>query len=198
MKQKNILCLASSAILLFFLFLFQGCSKSSGGNNSTPPATDYYLTASVNGKSFAANFVSTTDGGPGIAGTTTSNGIQFIVGFGIQIVNTNDSSIFVIVFPANTPLNTPTSLSPTVNTGLVYSAESSPGSPNYNVYGTNPAYGGSGTFTITEYDQTKKVVAGTFSATLGSTTNSTVSITNGKFRCTIIGTTSNFPPNVKF
>ena len=196
MKQKNNLRLASSVILLFSLFLFHACSKSSGSN--TAPNTGYYFTANVNGKSFAANFVSPTDGGPGIAATTSSNGVLFVVAFGIQIVNTNDSSIFLIVFPASTPLNTATNLSPGINTGAAYSAEASPGSSTYNAYGTNPAYGGSGTFTVTEYDQTKKVVAGTFSGTFGSATSTTVSITNGKFRCAITSSTSNFPPNVKF
>jgi hypothetical protein len=181
----------------FLLFVLQGCSKSSGGN-TTNPNTGYYFSATINGKSFSANFVSPTDGGPGIASTTTSNGVTFVVGFGIQIVNTNDSSIIVIVFPATTPLNTPTNLSPGINTGAAYSAEASLGSSTYNAYGTNPAYGGSGTFTVTEFDQTNKVVAGTFSGTFGSATNTSVTVTNGKFRCTLVSSTTAFPPNVKF
>jgi hypothetical protein len=182
----------------FSILLIQSCKKSSGGGNSNPPNSSYYFTATVNGKSFAANFVSPTDGGPGIAATTSSNGVLFVVAFGIQIVNTNDSSIFLIVFPATTPLNTPTNLSPGINTGAAYSAEASPGSTTYNAYGTNPSYGGSGTFTVTEFDKTAKVVAGTCSGTFGSSTGSTISITNGKFRCALTSSTSSFPPNVKF
>jgi hypothetical protein len=197
MKHKTIPRISAIAITaLLGFFLLQSCKKSSGG--STAPATGYYFTATINGKSFTANFVSPNDGGPGIASTTTSNGVTFVVGFGIQIANTNDSSIMVIVFPITTPLNTPTDLSPGINTGAAYSVEASPGSSTYNSYGTNPAYGGSGTFTVTEFDQTNKVVAGTFNGTFGSSANTTVTVTNGKFRCNLISSTSTFPPNVKF
>ena len=197
MKHRSMLrFIAIVSTVVFISLLIQSCKKSSGG--SAAPATGYYFTATINGKSFAANFVSPTDGGPGIASTTTSNGVTFVVGFGIQIANANDSSIMVIVFPITTPLNTPTDLSPGINTGAAYSAEASPGSSTYNSYGTNPAYGGSGTFTVTEFDQTNKVVAGTFNGTFGSSANTTVIVTNGKFRCNLISSTSTFPPNVKF
>ncbi len=199
MKQQKLLRLAIASFIIFFgLFFLQGCSKSSGSGNNTTPNTGYYFSATISGKAFSANFISPTDGGPGIASTTTSNGVTFVVGFGIQIENGNDSSIIVIVFPTTTPLNTPTYLSPGINTGAAYSTEASPGSSTYNAYGTNPAYGGSGTFTVTEFDQTNKVVAGTFSGTFGSSTNTTVSVTNGKFRCALVSSTTAFPPNVKF
>jgi len=196
MKQHSLLRFALIPSIVFGLLFLQGCSKSSGSNNTNP--TGYYFSATINGKSFSANFVSPTDGGPGIASTTTSNGVNFVVGFGIQIQNGNDSSIIVIVFPSTTPLNTPTNLSPGINTGAAYSVEAAPGSSSYNAYGTNPAYGGSGTFTVTEFDQTNKIVAGTFSGTFGSSSNTTVSVAKGKFRCALVNSTTAFPPNVKF
>ena len=196
MKRHSLL----RVTLIFFIVLsglfFQGCSKSSSDNST--PDTGYYFKATIGGKAFSANFVSPTDGGPGVASTTTSNGVTFVVGFGIQIANGNDSSLIVIIFPSTTPLNTPTDLSPGINTGAAYSVESAPGAPSYTAYGTNPAYGGSGTFTVTEFDQTNKVVAGTFSGTFGSSANTTVTVTNGKFRCALVNSTTGFPPNVKF
>ena len=172
------------------------CKKSSGSSNNSNAA--YPFTATVKGSGWSANFISPTDGGPGIASTTVSYGVNYVVAFGIQVQNGNDTSIMVIVFPANTPLNTPTDLSPAANTGAAYSVEASPGSSTYNAFGTNTAYGGSGTFTVTDFDQTNKIVAGTFSGTFGSATGSTISVTNGKFRCKLISSTSSFPPNVKY
>ncbi len=195
MTQINNIRFLAFALVCSFAFL-PGCKKNSG--NTDNPNSTFYFQATVSGKSFNANFVSPTDGGPGIAATTVSNGVTYVVAFGIQILNTNDSSLFLIVFPSSTPLNTATSLSPSVNTGIAYTVEASPGSPDYYTYGTNPAYGGSGTFTVTEFDQAKKIVAGTFSATLGSSTGSTVNVTNGKFNCTLVSSTNSFPPNVKF
>jgi hypothetical protein len=42
------------------------------------------------------------------------------------------------------------------------------------------------------------VVAGTFSGTFGSSANTTVTVTNGKFRCALVNSTTAFPPNVKY
>jgi len=186
------------AILLIVLssLVSPACKKSSGSSNNGN--SSYPFTATLNGSGWSANFISPTDGGPGIASTTISYGVNYVVAFGIQVQNGNDTSIMVIVFPANTPLNTPTDLSPAANTGAAYSVEASPGSSTYNAYGTNTAYGGSGTFTVTEFDQTNKIVAGTFSGTFGSAAGTKISVSNGKFHCKLISSTNSFPPNVKY
>jgi hypothetical protein len=193
-KKTAIRFYAFALIVLPVLFTFQNCKKSSGSSSSD---SSYPFTATVSGKAFSANFVNPSIGGPGFAEVDNTNGLSIMVCVGIQIINSNDTNIFVVVFPTNITLNKPINLDPTLNTGASYAAETSPGSGAYNVYGTNPAYGGSGTLTVTEYDQVNNVVAGTFSGTLGSTAGTTVTVTNGKFRCTITTASNPFPPNVK-
>ena len=88
-----------TAILLFSLLFLQGCKKSSGSDGASN--STYPFTASVNSNAWTANFVNAGIGGPGIAEVTSSNGLTEVIAVGIQIVNTNDSSIFVVVFPAS-------------------------------------------------------------------------------------------------
>jgi hypothetical protein len=69
-------------------------------------------------------------------------------------------------------------------------------------YNSDPANKGSGSLTVTSFDQTAKVIEGTFSGTFGLVSGgaTTVQVTNGKFKC-IYTTQANanpFPPNVKF
>jgi hypothetical protein len=199
MKQKMVPRLSTiSIVILFISLVLPGCKKSSG-SGSGAPTSGYPFSATVSGKAFNANFISPTAGGPGFAAIDNANGLSIMVAVGIQIVNTNDSSLFVVVFPTSITLNKPINLDPSLNTGAAYSTEASPGSSVYNSYGTNPANGGSGTLTVTEYDQVNKVVAGTFSGTFGSAPGGpTISVTNGKFRCIITTVSNPFPPNVKF
>jgi hypothetical protein len=195
-KKTTIRFCVFALMMLPVLFTFQGCKKSSGNSSSN---SSYPFTATISGKAFSANFVNPSIGGPGFAEVDNTNGLSIMVCVGIQIANTNDSSLFVVVFPTDITLNKPINLDPSLNTGAAYSTEASPGSSTYNSYGTNPAYGGSGTLTVTEYDQVNKVVAGTFSGTFGSAPGGqAVSVTNGKFRCVITTVSNPFPPNVKY
>lgn len=185
-------------LTLFFLsvaLFLSACSKKNGNGSSS---TAYPFTATVNGSSFNANFVNPSIGGPGIAEIVNDNGLNIVIAVGIQIPSAKDTNLFVVVFPANITLNQPTDLNPNLNNGVAYSMEASPGSSTYIAYGTNPAYGGSGTLTVTELNQTTHEVAGTFSGTLGSSTGTTISVSNGKFHCILTSVSNPFPPNVKF
>jgi hypothetical protein len=118
---------------------------------------------------FSANFVRPALGGPGIAEIDITSTLNAIAAVGIQI-NGSDTDIFVVAFPTDITLNQPIDLNPNLNTGAALAVETDPTTSTYDYYGTNPAYGGSGTLTITQEDRTKNVVSRTFSGTLGSST----------------------------
>jgi hypothetical protein len=176
--------------LLFPLFcLVQGCKKSSGGDAST----SYYFTATVNGKAWAANTSNNSYHSPALGGLTTANGVGVAAVVAVQAIN-NDSSAFVVVFPQNITLNTQYAVNPAQYTEGAYVSEVSPGSASYNQYNTTSTTGGSGSLTITLFDQTAKVMEGTFSGVFGSLTGgAAVTVTNGKFRCPYTTDASQLP-----
>jgi hypothetical protein len=170
--------LTFSAMIIFTLL--QGCKKDSGGDTNS---SGYYLTANVNGTAWSANVNSTLNNAPAVAAATSSNGISVILVLGVKAVNT-DSSAIVVIFPQNITVNQQYSFDDSKFSEAAYITSASPGSTTYYGYNTTAATGGSGTITVTAFDQTAKIVEGNFSGTFGSQTGrAPVQVTNGKFRC---------------
>jgi hypothetical protein len=184
--------------IILVLFFFQSCKKDSAGasNNSS----GYYLTATVNGESWSANVNSKLNNSPAIGGITSANGVNVVVLLGIKAVN-NDSSVVAVIFPQYATLNKTYNFDDSQYSEAAYGAEISPGLPGYYGYNTTSATGGSGTFTITAFDQTTKLIEGSFSGTFGSQNGKpAVQITNGRFRCPYTTDASQLPKSggVKF
>jgi hypothetical protein len=168
--------------ILFTTLVLQSCKKDSDATNGNNPS-GYYLTANVNGSSWASNVNTTLNNAPALAAITTTNGVTVVVMLGIKAVN-KDSSGIVVIFPKNATLNKSYDFDASQYSEGAYAAETTPGSATYNGYNTLPVTGGSGSFTITSFDETAMTIEGTFSGTFGSQTGKpAVQITNGKFRC---------------
>ena len=181
MRKFTDYCRIAMAFLVS-LTLLQACSKSSGSDNSSTSST-YYMTATVDGKAWAANMSNNSFKSPALGGITTSNGTSIMVVLGIY-GNNKDTSAFAVLFPQSTALNQTMAFDVTKITEAAYISETAPGTAVYNGYNTTPATGGSGSFSVITFDQVNKVIEGTFTGTFGSTAGSTkVQITNGKFRC---------------
>ncbi len=191
-----------SIALLMMLFpalmVIQSCKKSSGGSDDTN-TSGYYLTASLGGKDWSANVKSPTlDNSPAIAGITNANGVNIVVLVGIAAAN-KDTTAIALVFPQNIQLNKPFSFDATKYLEGAYIAETAPGATTYYGYNTTPATGGSGTITVTTFDQTGKIIEGSFSGIFGSQTGrAAIPVTNGKFRCIYTTNAAQLPPNIKF
>lgn len=178
MKQEIILRL--TAVILFCTLLTQSCSKSSGGDSN---ASVNYLTADVNGQSWSANVNSTLNNSPALAVVTSSNGITVLLLIGIKAVN-KDTTAMAVIFPQNITVSKTYAFNAAQYLEGAYISEIAPGSATYYGYNTTAATGGSGTITVTQFDQSAKIVEGTFSGTFGSQQGRpAVQITNGKFHC---------------
>ncbi|HZK64161.1 MAG TPA: hypothetical protein VFC34_08455 [Puia sp.] len=190
MKQKNVtLCAVLIAVCCLSLLLFPACKKSSGSDNSGSSA--YYLSATVNGKSWNANYNTNTGDVFAVAEITSSGSVSVVLALGIQLAN-KDTSAIALVFPKNITLGKAYDFENDLYTAGAY-ADNSAG------YNTSPANHGSGTITVTNFDQTGNIVEGIFSGSFGTTNGSSViQITNGKFRCLLTTATQQLPPNVKF
>ncbi|MGC4034576.1 MAG: hypothetical protein QM764_01355 [Chitinophagaceae bacterium] len=200
MKSK---LLRSTGITSLFVFitslLFTGCKKDShdGGGGSS----EYYLTATVDGKAWTANVKSTLNNAPAIAATTSSGSVSILFLVGINAVG-NDSTAIILIFPQNVEVSKTISFDATKYSEGGYIAETAPGATTYYSYNSTPATDGSGSFMITTFDQTNKLIEGTFSGTFGSQTSgrSAIQITNGKFRCPYTADVNQLPKSggVKF
>lgn len=175
--------IAVSMLLFPALLALQSCKKSSGGGDA-PNTSGYYLTATVGGKDWSANVPAPAlQNSPAIAAVTTVNGVNIMVMIGVKTAN-KDTTAIALVFPQNLQLNKAFTFDASKSLEAAYIAEISPGSGTYYGYNTTPATGGSGTMTITSFDQTNKVIEGTFSGVFGSQTGrAALSFTSGKFRC---------------
>src|SRR5580692_10611042 len=98
-KLSRFPAMALSFVLL--LSLLAGCKKDAGSDNNS---SGYYLTANVDGKSWAANVNSSLNNSPTIAAVTSSGGVSVLFLVGINAVN-KDSTAIVVVFPQNAELN---------------------------------------------------------------------------------------------
>jgi hypothetical protein len=169
-------------LFLVGITLLQACSKSSGSDNSSASST-YYMTATVDGKAWAANMSNNSFKSPALGGITTSNGTSIMVVLGIY-ANNKDTSAFAVLFPQSTALNQTMAFDVSKITEAAYISETTPGSAVYNGYNTTTTTGGSGSFSVTNFDQVNKVIEGTFSGSFGATSGTAkVQVTNGKFRC---------------
>ncbi len=177
----------------------QSCKKSSGGGDDTTNTSGYYLTANVGGKDWSANVKSSLQNSPSIAAITTANGAKIVLLIGVKAVN-KDTTAFALIFPQNIQLNKAFTFDANKYLEGAYIEEMSAGSPTYYGYNTTPATGGSGTITITTFDQTNSVIEGTFSGTFGSQNGrAALPVTNGKFRCIYTTDNSQLPvPGSKF
>jgi hypothetical protein len=191
-KMKNFLLRFAAPLLL--LSSFYGCKKSSGGSDSNNNP-QYYLTATVAGKAWAAN-VSNNSLHSACTGMLVKSGsVSVVIALGIQAKSSTDSTAIALIFPSGITLGQQTTFDDKKYSEGAYATMTSG-------FNTLPANKGSGTITINTFDQSAMVIEGTFTGTFGlaSGGTSTVKITDGKFRCNYTTQTNAnpFPPNVKF
>lgn len=154
-------------VLLFALLLLTGCSKTS-------PEPEFYMSATIDGNNWSANVANSEN--TNVAAIVSQGLVAVVAG---QTVDNNTTSVGV-VFPKTIALNQPVAIVPAKNIALAYSISQTDG------YSADPARGGSGTLTITRFDETAGVVEGTFAGNAVFNKNSTrVSIANGRFRSAI-------------
>jgi hypothetical protein len=154
-------------LLLLSVVLLAGCSKKS-------PEPEFYVTATVDGNLWIAN-VANSQNTP-VAAIISQN---MVVVIGSKDADNAITSLGV-VFPKSIALNQAIAFNPAKNLALAYSISPTEG------YSADPAKGGSGTLTITRFDETAGVVEGTFSGeAIFNKNSSRVSITNGRFRSAI-------------
>ncbi|MDR3712174.1 MAG: hypothetical protein P4L51_05120 [Puia sp.] len=162
-------------LLLFLLPCLQNCKKSGGSSGNAPGAgldTAYYLTADINGKSWAAN-VNLQNGAAVLAGGSST----YIAVVGLQVVG-KDSTALEMIFNKAANLNTESYFNPAYYNALAYGNSTT-------AYGTQPTVNNSdGSFVLTQLDGVKGIMAGTFNATIKTKDLSQIlSVTNGKFKC---------------
>ena len=173
---------ATPLLVAVFLSIFiQSCSKSSGSSDNN--ASGYYLNATVNGQAWAANVHSTLNNSTALAVVTNSGGTSVLLLLGLKAVNT-DTSAVVLIFPQNITVNKAFAFNAAQYLEGAYVQEIAPGSGTYYGYNTTPATGGSGSITITLFDQSAKIIEGVFNGSFGSQQGrAAVQIADGKFRC---------------
>ncbi len=155
-------------LLLLSLVLLTACSKKSS------PEPEYYMTATVDGKSWVANAANSQNTPVAAA---ISQGLVAVIA--LQDANSALTAL-ALVFPPSVALNQAVAINPAKNTALAYAISSTEG------YSADPAKGGSGTLTVTRYDDKAGIVEGTFSGeAINSQNGSRISITNGRFRSAI-------------
>jgi hypothetical protein len=157
----------NAKFLLFGLLLLAGCSKKD-------PEPEFFVSATIDGKPWTANVANSQN--TNVAAIINQN---LVVVVGAQDVDKAVTSVGV-VFPKSIVLNQAVAINPAKNVALAYSTSQTEG------YSADPAKGGSGTLTVTRFDETAKIVEGTFSGeAIHNQNSSRIRITNGRFRTAI-------------
>ena len=132
-------------------------------------------------------------------GTLTVNGANYIYILSFYAQNGDTSQSLGLLFPTSVALNTPIAFDSANNKSIAYAVEDPLGSMQYDGWNAAAPTGGSGTFTITKFDQTNRIIEGTFSATMGSANGSKapIKVTNGKFSTPYVLEESQLPPGTK-
>jgi hypothetical protein len=179
--------------ILSLALLLSSCKKSSGGNDGSTNNSGFYLSASVNGKTWNANVANDNMQSPVLAAQTGSGASTLFLVLGIQAQG-KDSSAFAIVFPQSIALNKTLVFDASKYMIGIYAATATAG------YETSASTNSDDSLTITSLDQTAKVIEGTFKGTFYLTSGSgSVKVTNGKFRTPYVLDASQLPPsNIKF
>lgn len=174
---------------LLTISVLSGCKKSSDGGGSN---SQYYLTATVSGKAWSANVANNSMNTPVLAAVTGSGSSTVILVLGIQAVG-KDSSAFAIAFPPTITLNKTVAFDASKYMAAIYAASSTAS------YATSKTPNSDDSLTITNYDQTAKVVEGTFKGTFYLQSGSgSIKITDGKFKTPYVLDASQLPPsNIK-
>lgn len=156
-------------VFLSILFIFFSCKKDSGKSED-----EFYLSATISGKSWQSNQTSTQGFH---TGAILANG--YVVVTGVQVVN-KDTTVLAITVPATVTEGTTMKFDKNANCVVLYLMN---GSDMY----TNNEYQPSGTITVTRIDDSNNIIEGNFSCeTLLRTNNSVkMNITGGKFRAEV-------------
>lgn len=186
-----------AALIAVLLMTTPSCKKSSGNDGGgTPDPSGYYLTATVNGKTWSANVgANNSQHTPVLAALSGSGSATLALVLGVQAIN-KDSSAFAIVFPKNITLNKTVVFNASQYMAAVYA-------PNAALaYATSKNLNSDDSLTITNFDQTSQVIEGKFKGTFYLQSGSgatTVKVTDGKFKTPYVLDATQLPPsNVKF
>jgi hypothetical protein len=179
--------------ILSLVLLLSSCKKNSGGNDGGSNNSGYYLSASVNGKSWNANVANDSLHSPVLAAQTGSGASTVFLVLGIQAQG-KDSSAFAIVFPKSITLNKTLVFDASKYMAGIYAATATSG------YQTSTNTNSDDSLTITSLDATARVIEGTFKGTFYLTSGSgSVKVTDGKFRTPYVLDASQLPrSNIKF
>ena len=161
------------------LLLFVGCSKQT-------PEPEFYMVATIDGKAWQSNVANSQK--TTVAATISNNLVAVLAVQSADNVNTG----FGLVFPKTITLNTAVPFDQRNYTTLAYVLSNTEG------YVADPQQGGSGTVTVTRFDETAGMVEGTFTGEAVYNQNgSRISIKNGRFRSALYTTPVTTPPTGK-
>ncbi|RCR66536.1 hypothetical protein [Larkinella punicea] len=155
-------------VLLFAITLtgLQSCKEKE-------VAPEFYLSATIDGKAWQANVTNSQNT---IVGAAKVNNQVAVIGQ----QKTDKTATLVIMFPKNVTLNQSMNFTESQLSTLAYTPD------DVAAYSTEPNRGGSGTYTVTRFDEENKIVEGTFSGEAINISNGVkLKITNGRFRATL-------------
>ncbi|QHV98949.1 hypothetical protein [Spirosoma endbachense] len=168
----------SLRLILFSIGLLTGCSKS-----SPEPEPEFYVSATIGDKEWIAN-VNNSQNTP-VAATISQNLVVVVAAQNAD----NATTALGVVFPESITLNTAVAIDPAQYLALAYSISETEG------YSADPSKGGSGTLTVTRFDEAAGIVEGTFMGeAIHNKNGSRIRISNGRFRSAIYKTSVTTPP----
>ncbi|GAB3939150.1 hypothetical protein [Larkinella terrae] len=167
-------------LLVLTLAGLQGCK-----NQDVEP--EFYLSATIGGKAWRANVNNSQNITVGAAKVN-----NYVVVIGQQ--KTDKTATLVVIFPKNVALNQSVKFTESQPSTLAYSPD------DLEAYSMEPSRGGSGTYTVTRFDEENQMVEGTFSGdAINIKTGAKLKITDGRFRSQLfdVPPTTTPAPNTK-
>lgn len=167
-------------LLVIALTSLQGCKEKE-------VAPEFYLSATIGGKAWRANVNNNQNT---TVGAGKVNNLVMIIGQ----QKTDKTATLVVVFPKNVALNQTLKFTESQPSTLAYTPD------DIEPYSMEPSRGGSGTYTVTRFDEENQIVEGTFSGEAINTKNGTkLTITDGRFRSKLFAVppTTTPAPNTK-
>jgi hypothetical protein len=169
------------ALLVLALTGLQGCK-----NQDVTP--EFYLSATIDGKAWRANVNNSQNT---TVGAGKMNNLVAVIGQ----QKTDKTATLVIIFPQNVAQNQAVNFNQSQPSTLAYTPD------DVAAYSMEPSRGGSGTFTVTRFDEADQVVEGTFSGeAININTGAKLKIADGRFRSKLFDvppTTTPAAPNTK-
>ncbi|RRB02597.1 hypothetical protein [Larkinella rosea] len=181
--MKTVALFSRSGLLFLLVVALHGLQSCK--NQDVEP--EFHLSATVGGKAWRANVNNSQNTTVGAAKVN-----NYVVIIGQQ--KTDKTATLVVIFPKNVALNQSVKFTESQPSTLAYTPD------DVNAYSMEPSRGGSGTYTVTRYDEQSQLVEGTFSGeAINVNTGAKLKITDGRFRSRLfdVQPTTTPAPNTK-